>query len=477
MVPRRIQYETTGKVVNMSNVKLRVLRAAACLAASCGATFAAETAKPAVEFQSLRYDDSQATREAALYYTKLSLGDESDLSVGGQLRWRAEWWDNYNSKPVNDDEFLLARIRLHADARLFPALRFFVEGRSAFSYDRDIATPDGSGKRPIDEDSLDLENAFGDITVGGDVKATARIGRQEMNYGSQRVIGVLDWANTRRTFDGARLIVTGDGWRVDAFATRLVQIQRYEFNDGYIGGQDFYGIYATKNFKDVGATLDVYALNRLKHNTSTNTVDDNRDTLGARLNGKFGASGFDYEVEGSYQTGEAGASDIDAYSIAAVLGYNVPDCPYSSRLYAEYDYATGGTDPKDKNAERYDPLYPTGHMFFGLVDAIGRANIQDICIGLRASPVKKLKCSLEGHWFERAETTDGVFDAGGNQIIAAAASNAKQIGQEVDITLSYAIDRTMTISGGFGYLFAGPVIEDSLGDDIATAYIGGQFTF
>lgn len=472
-----MQKQSEERESDMNTMKNRILQTALCLAATCGNALAAETAKPPVVFQNLRYDDSQATREASLYYTKLGLSEVSDLSVGGQVRVRGEWWDNFNTKPANDDEFALTRIRLHADARILPALRFFVEARSALTYDRDIATPDGSGKRPIDEDSLDLENAFGDITIGGDIKATARIGRQELNYGSQRIIGVLDWANTRRTFDGARLIVKGDGWQADTFATRLVQIQRYEFNDGYIGGHDFYGIYATKTFKDLGATLDVYALNRLKHNITTNTVDDNRDSLGARLVGKCGASGFDYEIEGTYQIGDTGPADIDAYSIAAILGYSIPDCPFGTRLFAGYDYATGNSDPTDGTTERYDPLYPTGHMFFGLVDAIGRQNIQALSIGLRSEPVKKLKASLEAHWFERAETTDAVFDAGGNQIIAATASSSREIGQEIDVTLTYGFNPNFLITGGFGYLVAGPVIEDGLGNDVATSYVAGQYTF
>lgn len=456
-----------------------VLLTATCLGTAAGHATAADAApaKPPVVFQNLRYDDSQATREASLYYTKLALGDASDLSIGGQVRLRGESWENFNFKEANDDEFLLTRIRLHADARVAKGLRFFVEGRSALANGRDLPTPDKSGKRPIDEDVLDLENAFADLSVGTDTRATLRLGRQELNYGSQRVIGVLDWANTRRTFDGAKAIVKGADWQVDAFATRLVQIQRYQFNDGYVGGQDLYGLYGTKQFKDVGATLDVYALNRLKHNATTNTVDDNRDTFGSRLAGKVGASGLDYEFEGDYQTGEAGQADISAYSFAALLGYNVPGCPYASRIYVGFDYATGDDDLKDADAKRYDQLYPTGHMYFGLVDAIGRMNIQDYSIGLRAEPIKKLKASVEGHWFERAETTDGVFDAGGNQIIAGNASDAREIGQEIDVTIGYQFNPRFLLAAGYGHLFAGDVVEDSTGEDIDTAYVTGQYTF
>ena len=456
--------------------------AATCIGNVSSIAVAADSASaaPSVNFQNLRYDDSQATREASLYYTKLTLSDKSDLNIGGQIRERGEWWDNFNFKDANDDTFLLSRIRLNGDLHTCENFRLFVEGRSAFVNSRDLPTPDKSGKRPTDEDELDLENAFGDLSYGDDTRATLRLGRQELSYGAQRTVGVLDWANTRRTFDGAKAMLKGSDWQVDAFATRLVQIQRYQFNDGYTKGQDFYGIYATKQFKDAGANLDLYALNRLQHGAVTNAInnDDNRDTFGSRLYRVCGKSGFDYDIEGDYQSGTStGDKNIDAWSIAAVLGYKAPDCPYNSRLYLEYDYATGDKDPKDGDNNRYNPLYPTGHLFFGLIDAIGRQNIEDFCAGISAAPVKKVTTRLEGHYFERAESKDGVYDAGGNLIVPAAASKSSNIGEEVDFTIAYQYDAHLQIAAGYGHFFAGDVVNDAKGDDINTAYLSGQYTF
>ena len=206
------------------------------------------------KFQNIRAEDSQEAREAALYYTPLKLNDASSLSVGGQVRVRGEYWENWNFAEQNDDEFLLTRIRLHTDLRVCQGFRVYVEGISALAYDRDL--PPKGGKRPIDHDALDLLNAFGDITVGD---STLRAGRQEMSYGRQRLISPLDWVNTRRTFDGARLMNTLGGWQADLFVTRLVLVQKYEFNDGD-SGQDFYGAYATHKLAATKGDLDIYLL-------------------------------------------------------------------------------------------------------------------------------------------------------------------------------------------------------------------------
>lgn len=456
-----------------TNTMPGVLPVAAVALALAASAVAAEP-----QFQNLRYKDSQESREQGPVYLKLGLNDASDLSLGGQARVRGEWWDNFGFAPDNDDEFLLTRLRLHGDLRVCRGLRLFVEGRSALVNGRDLPTPDGSGKRPIDEDVLDLQNAFGDVSVGIDEKAglTLRAGRQEMAFGKERVIGVVDWSNTRRTFDGVRGTIQSGGWTVDAFAVRPITLQRYAFNDGY-SGQDFYGVYMTGKDAGRGVALDLYALERFKHQADPAKADEKRDTLGAHLSGACGASGFDYDVEGAYQLGEAGNADIGAWSIAAQLGYAVPDCPFGTRFFLEYDYASGDDDPAGGDLKRYDQLYPTGHAFFGLVDAIGRQNIRDYCAGVSGRPAKKITAKIEGHWFERAETADAVFDAGGNPVVPGGASDAREIGQELDVTVGWKLNAHLLLTAGYGRFFAGDVVNDASGEDIDTAYVSGEYTF
>ena len=43
-------------------------------------------------------------------------------------------------------------------------------------------------------------------------------------YGKQRLVSPLDWANTRRTFEGVRLLTELSGWNVDLFLTEFVRL-------------------------------------------------------------------------------------------------------------------------------------------------------------------------------------------------------------------------------------------------------------
>ena len=63
------------------------------------------------------------------------------LSLGGQLRERVEYFDQFlfgNSAPERSDTYLLSRIRLNADLHVTPYFRAYVEGRSALSSDSDL---------------------------------------------------------------------------------------------------------------------------------------------------------------------------------------------------------------------------------------------------------------------------------------------------------------------------------------------------
>ena len=83
-------------------------------------------------------------------------------------------------------------------------------------------------------DRLDFHQAYLDVRspASGPVPITVRIGRQKLVYGSQRMVSPLEWVNTARVFDGARVSVgAGAGRELDAFATRLVPVAPTAFND------------------------------------------------------------------------------------------------------------------------------------------------------------------------------------------------------------------------------------------------------
>ena len=72
------------------------------------------------------------------------------------------------------------------------------------------------GPRPSDEDRLDLHQAFGEAMVGAARRQLSlRAGRQEVAFGSSRLVSVREGPNVRRSFDGVRATVAARSWQLD----------------------------------------------------------------------------------------------------------------------------------------------------------------------------------------------------------------------------------------------------------------------
>lgn len=461
--------------------KRMVVTAAAALA---GGVLAWAAEEAAVVYRDLRYEDdltawlANPKPDAWNRYKFISIDENSHtwLSLGGQVRARAEYWENFGFNDAKDDGFVLGRLRLHSDLIVGERMRVFLEGRSAVLTHRSLQ----GGRRLTDEDRLDLLNAFVDVNGRLDgTTLTLRAGRQELSFGKQRVVSPLDWVNTRRTFDGARVIAERGPWRVDAFAARLVAVEKHDFNNED-SGADFYGWYATRPLADRKAVLDLYWLVADNDTAVFNGVsgDELRYTAGARLGGLCGESGFDYDVEAAYQYGDVGRADVTAWSVASQIGWSPADCPAKSRVYVGYDYATGDDDPTDDEVGTYNQLYPLGHAYLGYIDLIGRQNIQDLSVGVSAEPCRYAKVRIDGHWFERAETSDAVYGTSGAIVRAGDAGSSREVGRELDVTVIVPIDPHTAAQVGYSRFWAGDFIEESgASEDVEFAYAQLQYTF
>ncbi|NIP78292.1 MAG: alginate export family protein, partial [Gemmatimonadetes bacterium] len=54
-------------------------------------------------------------------------------------------------------------------------------------------------------DGLDLHQGWLELGDAGSGALSLRVGRQELAYGGERLVGALNWAQQARSFDGARL--------------------------------------------------------------------------------------------------------------------------------------------------------------------------------------------------------------------------------------------------------------------------------
>jgi hypothetical protein len=173
-------------------------------------------------------------------YIPIGHDDHLYLSIGGEIRERYEYVNNpiWGLGPHDYHGYSLQRYMLHTDLHLSDRFRFFIQRKSGLEYGR------ADGPRPPDEDTLDVNQAFAEVKLRTSTRGrlTLRVGRQEMMFGSSRLVSVREGPNVHQTFDGARLSWLPRDWQVDAFATKAVQTNTGIFDDSPDHRRWFWGV-------------------------------------------------------------------------------------------------------------------------------------------------------------------------------------------------------------------------------------------
>lgn len=420
---------------------------------------------------------------------------------GGNLRVRYEdrWGLGISGVPGSVDfrdhgadvhnNYLLNRLRFRAGytGEWFSA---FAEGRSstAISDERWAAAGVYEGDGP-ESDVIDLHQAY--VTVGNhrEFPVSLKLGRQELLYGEERIIGPFGWNNIGRVFDGAKVRWQTEYFAADFFGVKHVIPEDGKFNE-HNEDELFSGIYATTG-KVPKHSLEAYFLSR---NVGAGAISaatrpqfpqpSARDIymLGFRLKSKPGAFGpWDYTVEalgqlGNFRDQRLGATsarqDHEAYFYSIQGGYTFVDSFATPRLGLEYTHGSGDSNPTDGKHETFDNLFPTNHKFYGYMDVVGPQNLHNIRGILQGKAHPQVSVALEGHLFWLDETGDNLYNKasvprGGVGTTPGAGyginpSYNSFVGSEVDLVVGYALNKFTQLEGGYAHFFVGDYIQSSL---------------
>lgn len=445
------------------------------------AALPAQDAAPLPPFKFLRADedwsDYHPTEEdgllARLKHLDLSADGSVWVSFGARAEARLESWNNFafGAPSGSDDEFILSRAFVHGDLHLGDAVRLFVEGKTAQSTSRDLP----GGRRPLDMDTVDLQQAFLDVSLplaGG--RLTLRPGRQMFSFGAQRLISPLPWGNTLRTWDGVTARWVGDGWAVHGLATAFAPVDKTEFNS-VDRDTTLYGLYATRAPKDGGRGLDLYLIGNERSQVTVNGTsgDERRTTAGFRSWGPLEGP-WDLEVEAAHQSGKVGDGDVSAWMLAAELGNRQVVLPGASRSWLGLDLASGDSSPGG-DVGTFHQLFPLGHAYLGYADFVGRQNIFDLSAGSTWPVAEGVTLDLDLHHFRVLDTDDALYAASGAPIRTGLTH--KNVGSEVDVLANWAIQRGVKSYAGYSHFFAGSALESSgPGKDVDFVYLGLSYT-
>jgi hypothetical protein len=311
-------------------------------------------------------------------------------------------------------------------------------------------------------------------------------GRRELRIGDERVVGISDWTNTSRTWDGFYMRI-GNVNQLNLFSTSVVIIHPSSL-DTHGAGLTFHGVDAKLSTYVPHTTIDPFVLIRaLPRVTSQQGVasSETEVTFGSYYETKL-PFGFDSSGTGDLQRGSYSNDSIHAGAAIVRGGYGTKRLPWQPHLEAEYDYATGNPHRNPDRISTYDQQYPSNHNAFGLVDLFGFQNIKQRRLSLQLMPRSKprevgdLLVLLQGGSLHVATMHDSAYSGAGASIFAAPPGGFKSddIGSEFDASAKYIFRKSFVTNIGVGHFFPGEVMtSENHGAPLTYAYVGFTYRF
>lgn len=457
----------------------------------------------------------------------------TDVNFSGDIIIRPFYRDNqrdFNNATQDQKKFTSERARLKANIKVDQDIGGVVEimhfrkwGAADPNRVVDANAAAGTNTAIADDNWMDLNQAYIEVKNLFDTKVTMKVGRQEMAYGDQRLVGNTNfWATYPfpRAYDALKFSAKYETFDVDAWYATITErqisgIQSPLTSSATAMNSDraFTGIWATlKNIPN--HTVDLYLLNMddggytgtgglstydgaaIVPNMGNfpysvgiaNASQTKVHNFGGRLKGKSG--NLDYTVELNKQTGKFGgdSANIDATGGAAVVGYTIPES-MGLRLSGEYVFASGDDTPTAGNHKTFYQFTPAPHMHLGAQDMVAFQNINAWKLGAAFNAKKNLKISLDYWDFKLDKAPDYWYGSNGQStrgnamstVLGAAGAEAvladRNVGSEIDLVANYSYSPALSFEAGYSIFNPGSGITNATAMLGHTAGKGDQATF
>ncbi len=413
----------------------------------------------------------------------------AQLSLSGQLRTRTEL-RNGQGAPLpagaKPGFFTSQRTRLNLGYNYY-RLKFNVTAQDVRVWGQDVSTINRTTTQ--DNNGLLLHEAWAELLLSDTSQKSntlnLKLGRQELVYDDQRLLGNLDWLQQARRHDAALLKYEHNSWMTHvgvafnqnkelATGTTYTTASQGAYASNTNGG----AMYKSLQFVYVGKKLskgnasflfltdqfNKYSVDSLNVKTFQQGAIS-RATTGVYINNTFNKLGI--TASAYYQFGKTSAMQKTSGYLLSLSGqYAVAKTITAT---AGVDYTSGGTNGTKSRA--FDPLYGTPHKFWGMMDyfyvasPFGKTGLQDVYVKAKYKPSDKFSLSADVHQFTSATN------------IASSAKQSRNFGQEIDLVGTYGLTKQIAFEGGYSHFFPTALLTSASVKNVPNAKSGADWAY
>lgn len=300
-------------------------------------------------------------------------------------------------------------------------------------------------------------------TISSIQNLSLKIGRQEISYDDQKVLGSLDWLQQARRHDAIVLKYANKGWTADfgaafnqrteqntgtlyngqpstyAAGTNQIGHAYKSFQYAYIGKKLYFGDVSFLFFKDdfskfTGTVAVPTIIEGVNSRTTTGFYYNLNPTRKINLNGSV-----------YYQGGKDKSGKNISAKLASLTATYQAGRKLSLGLGA--DYLSGTDESKEAtHNNQFDPLYGTPHKFWGYMDyfyvanQFGQQGLFNYFVKAKYNASDKLGLFLDVHGFESAAKLNGGLDS--------------YLGTEIDLKANYKFTKLINLEFGYSTMLA-----------------------
>lgn len=390
--------------------------------------------------------------------------NDRKFEASGQLRLRSETDNKDFDNDTGAIDFTLMRTRLNLKFSYSDKLVVFAQLQDSRTFGeegQDAATSTLTSLR-----NIDLHQGYFQIHRLFFPWLNYKFGRLELAYGAQRLIGLNDWNNVGRAFNGSVMTLSFKTVQIDFIESTLVE--SFQAPDTLNGDQTLSGIWM-KIQRPGSPLLNFYVLT--DEDKQKNTEDASRfqrSTVGARIENKW--QRLQLEAEANLQAGKINfTQDILAWYLSGLLRFDF-DEHSKNQFWLGADYLSGDNSNTEKY-ECFNTLYPARHKFFGYMDYFTdiprhtrNLGLTDLMVKAKYSPHEKISLAGDFHYFRLAQSA-----------VLSDGSASKELGAEFDFTFSFDYLKNLNFTLGSSVFIPNQVFKEWKGDD-PSFWVYGQTT-